>query len=175
MSHSTTANDSSFTVRRQLRAHDVKAVCRIVTENGFFHAFEINIAVELAEESLRRGDASGYHFIFIDDGQGQPVAYACFGEIPCTAGSFDLYWIAVDPAHQRSGLGRRLMTEVEAVVAAQRGRRIYIETSARPLYQPTIRFYQHAGYTLAATLPDFYAPGDAKLIFSKTIAITPSP
>ena len=50
------------------------------------------------------------------------------------------------------------------------GRQIYIETSSQPIYQPTQAFYTRAGYVLEATLKDFYAPGDDKLVFVKRLA-----
>jgi hypothetical protein len=44
-----------------------------------------------------------------------------------------------------------------------------VETSSRPLYEPTRRFYLACGYRLEAQLEDFYAPGDGKVIFLKVL------
>jgi hypothetical protein len=53
---------------------------------------------------------------------------------------------------------------------AQRGaRRIYADTSSRPQYEPTRRFYEACGYRREAFLADFYAPGDGKIIFGKEL------
>ena len=46
---------------------------------------------------------------------------------------------------------------------------MYVETSSRPLYRPTRRFYQARGYAPQAVLPEFYAPGDDKMIYVKTL------
>ncbi len=131
----------------------------------------MDIAVELFDERLARGDASGYRFVIADDRDGRMIGWANFGPISCTLGSFDLYWIVVDPAHQGRGLGRALVREVERRAASDGGRRIYIETSSLPKYDPTRRFYLSCGYTLEATLAEFYAPGDAKQVYAK--ALTP--
>jgi len=155
---------------------DPAAVHGIIASTGFFHDFEVNLAVKLVQERISRGLASEYHFLFADL-ESRPIGYACFGPIPCTQGSFDLYWIAVDAAHQGSGLGRRLMDEAErAMLAGVPGadgrllppaRRVYIETSSQPRYAPTWRFYERCGYTIEARLKDYYAAGDDKLIYVK--------
>ena len=166
------ATDSSAADQVELRDTlcdtDAQGVREIVTSSGFFAPHEIDIAVELVEEHLARGTASGYRFVFADLG-GQPVGYACYGPIGCTVGSFDLYWIAVQAAFRGHGLGRRLLGEVERCVTLAGGRRLYIETSSRPLYEPTRRFYERCGYHSEAYLKDFYSSGDAKVIYVKPI------
>jgi ribosomal protein S18 acetylase RimI-like enzyme len=84
-----------------------------------------------------------------------------------TEGTYDLYWIAVDPAAQGRGLGHALMAQVEAQIRAQGGRLLLIETSSTSPYEPARRLYLSSGFGLEATIRDFYAPGDDLLIFSK--------
>jgi len=172
--------------RSEPRESDVHAVRDIVASTAFFHDFEIDVAVELVQERLARGLASEYHFVFADEASPEraspdagatrprPIAYACFGPIPCTRGSFDLYWIATHAAHQGKGLGRAVFDESirlmraglpDAAGTIHRARRVYIETSSQTKYEPTRRFYERCGCTLEARLPDFYAPGDDKLIY----------
>ena len=98
-----------------------------------------------------------------------PVGYACFGPIGCAPGSYDLYWIAVHQSRRGAGLGRRLAREVERAVAGLGGRRVYAETSGKAQYAPTRDFYLACGYRAEASLPDFYAPGDHKVVFARTI------
>ena len=147
---------------------DPEAVTRIVRATDFFNEEEESIARELAEERLARGLASGYEFLFVERGQ-RAVAYACYGRIGGTRESWDLYWIAVDPAEQGRGLGRELLAQTEARVRAGGGGRLYVETSGRASYAPTRDFYEHMGYALEATLADFYSPGDAKCIYVKAL------
>lgn len=158
--------------RCEVEPGDVEAVRAIVTSTGFFHAEEIEVAVELVEERLARGAASGYHFLFPRAGSeaDPPAGYACFGPVPATRGSFDLYWIAVHAARRRRGLGRRLLAAAEQAIALQGGRRVWVETSSRELYAPTRAFYRSCGYEEAARLEDFYAPGDSKVVFVKRLA-----
>ena len=49
------------------------------------------------------------------------------------------------------------------------GKRIYIETSSRPQYTPTLGFYASRGYELVTVLEDFYRRGDGKAIFLKVL------
>jgi D-alanine-D-alanine ligase len=154
--------------RQKVRRGDVETVRRLVASTGFFSTAEIEVAVELVEERLRRGLASGYYFLFAE-AAGQPVGYACFGPIACTLGSFDFYWIAVTQELRGRNIGRELLSRSEEIIAQMGGSRIYVETSSRPQYQPTRSFYERQGYQVAAVLQDFYAPGDDKVVYLKII------
>jgi D-alanine-D-alanine ligase len=155
--------------REEVRESDVPAIREIVSATGFFTPAEIDVAVELAEERLAKGEASGYHFLFAEDEPGRVLGYACYGPVPATEATYDLYWIAVHPSAQRTGLGMKIMGRAEAAIAAAGGLDVYIETSSRALYGPTQAFYARAGYRLAAEFPDFYAAGDGKLVFVKRL------
>jgi GNAT superfamily N-acetyltransferase len=154
--------------RDEPRGTDLGRVREMVDATGFFNAEEAAVAVELVDDRLARGPASDYRFVFAEEGE-RTVGYACFGPIPLTAASWDLYWIVVDPAAQGRGAGRALLAEAERRVALAGGRRIYVETSSRPGYEPTRRFYERCGYGVAATLEDFYAPGDGKVLYLKVL------
>jgi D-alanine-D-alanine ligase len=154
--------------RHEVRPEDRQAVGRLVRATGFFSEEEIGIAVELVEERLANGTASGYFFLLADEGN-RLIGYACFGPIPGSVHSFDLYWLAVDPGEQGRGVGRTLMAAAEQIMAGWGARRIYADTSSRPQYEPTRAFYLACGYLEEAFLNDFYAPGDGKVIFVKTI------
>ena len=159
-------------LRDEVRAADISAIARLAGATGFFTAEEVAVAAELAEECLREGPASGYHFLFAEDATSGLLGYACFGPTPCTRSSFDLYWIIVDPRQQGRGVGKRLIQATEARIPILGGTRVYIETSSRDLYHPTRRFYERCGYALEAVLKDFYAPRDDKLIYYKTLHAT---
>jgi ribosomal protein S18 acetylase RimI-like enzyme len=162
--------------RTSVQESDVGAVAALVADTGFFSAPEVDVARELVEETLSRGTASGYQFVFVDDpaNRGALLAYTCFGPIPATASSFDLYWIAVAPGEQGRGLGARLMRESERIVTDMLGTKIFIDTSGREQYTATRAFYERMGYEVVARITDFYAPGDDKVIYGKTLAIQAS-
>ena len=155
-------------MRTEVRQSDAAAVRDIVASTGFFSPAEIEIAVELIEDRIAKLERSDYHFIFAEAG-GRAIGYACYGEIAGTVGSYDLYWIAVHHDHRGRGFGKSLMEQSEILMAARGGRRVYVETSSRAQYEPTRQFYLKCGYAIDATLADFYAPGDGKVIFVKAL------
>ena len=147
---------------------DVPALRRLVAAANVFYRQERAVALELLEARLAHGPKSGYSFFFAERG-GEMLGYAAWGQAPLTKRSFDLYWIVVAPAAQGRGLGQALLERVERAIAARGGGNLYIETSSRKGYARTRRFYKSAGYPLVATLRDFYAPRDHKLMFCKVI------
>lgn len=161
-------NIPRVTYRQQIKPTDLDAIVRIVQSSTFFSAAEIDLAHELAKEKLSDGDESSYQFLFGEDGD-FVWGYTCFGLIPATAGSYDLYWIAVDNHLRARGLGKPLLKKTEDIIRDLGGRHIYVETSSRPQYQSTQLFYEKCGYIREAFLKDFYTEGDSKVIYSKII------
>ncbi|MBS7646206.1 GNAT family N-acetyltransferase [Candidatus Bathyarchaeota archaeon] len=98
---------------------------------------------------------------------GRVAGYLCFGPTPLTDGVFDIYWIAVDPEFQGRGIGRRLISHIEEYARRRGGRKIMVETSSRREYGPARSLYEGMGYREMARIPDFYSPGDAKIIYEK--------
>jgi ribosomal protein S18 acetylase RimI-like enzyme len=155
--------------RLDVRLGDIETVRNIVSATGYFSPSEIDVAVELVQDNLVKGAAeSGYFFIFAEHG-GRTIAYLCYGLIPCTISSYNLYWIAVHPEFQGRGLGKALMREAERLIAAAGGTRVYIDTSYKAQYEDTRAFYLSLGYELDALLKDFYSPGDDKVIYRKLL------
>ena len=158
---------------RPLVAGDREAVRRVLESAGNFAADEIAVALELVDEWLEDGEASGYLTFVLEESEGgaPPVVrgYVCVGPTPMTRGTYDLYWIAVDRASQGRGYGRTLLAFAEDEVARRGGRLLLIETSSQDTYGATVRFYERAGYALEARLRDYYKPGDDKLIFVKRL------
>ncbi len=159
--------------RTNVSPGDPEAIRRLVEATGFFNAEEIVIAGDLAEEHLAKGEASGYLFMFAVDRSNDRVdrlaGYACFGPTPGTADSYDLYWIAVDPARQGKGLGGAILRRAEAVMGSRGARGVYVETSSREQYGPTRGFYAKHGYVLRARLEGFYQDCDDKMIYVKRL------
>lgn len=163
-----------LTFRQEAAPEDVARVGRLVEITGFFNAGEVEVARELVEERLHKGDASGYFFLFAEH-YGRLVGYACYGPIPCTQSSYDLYWIAVHPDFQGRGLGRQLLRMAERRIQEAEGERIYVDTSQRAQYASTRTFYERCGYRQESVLSDFYAPGDGKVVYCKPVRSTNNP
>jgi D-alanine-D-alanine ligase len=159
---------SPVAFRCDARPDDAHRIREIVASTGVFSPVETDVAVELLVERLEKGPSSGYHFIFAER-NGRTLGYACYGPIPLTAASYDLYWIAVDKNCQGQKIGQLLLAKSEELISAAGGRQVYIETSNRTQYAPTRKFYLRSGYRQEALLEDFYAPADDKVIYVKSI------
>ena len=94
---------------------------------------------------------------------------ACWGPTPGTEGTHDLYWIVVDPERQGAGIGGALLAHVEEILSAVGDRLLVAETSGRADYALTRGFYQKHGFTRAATIPGYYAPGDDLVVYTKDL------
>ena len=154
--------------RQQILPSDPDAISRIVQSSGYFSTEEISLARELAEEKLAHGNDCSYQFLLAED-KDSVLGYTCYGLIPATCGSYDLYWIAVDQEYRSQGFGKVLMKETEHIISDIGGRLIYVETSSREQYKPTHSFYESCGYRQEALLKEFYAVGDSKIIYVKTL------
>jgi ribosomal protein S18 acetylase RimI-like enzyme len=157
--------------RSVVQKSDAEAVRALVADTGFFSDEEVLVAVELVDETLARGKASGYEFLFVDqpDRPGRLLGYTCYGLIPATESSFDLYWIAVSPQSQGQGLGAKLMRESERLARESGATQMYADTSASKQYIPTRAFYERMGYEKVAVLKNFFAPGDDKVIYARQL------
>lgn len=167
------ANSMNIQLRSNAIPSDSESVKRIVTASQFFSAAEVSIAVELVEEWLLKGADAGYEFLIAETIPAEPTTvsqafagYICYGEIPCTIGSYDIYWIEVAPEYQRSGIGRLLMQAAERDIQKRGGRRLYVDTSGKSQYASTREFYIRCGFTIACEMPDFYDVGDSKVVLS---------
>ena len=139
---------------------------QITAATGVFGPAEVATAVELLDASVAGDD--DYRFVGAYDGE-ELIGYACWGPTPGTRGTADLYWIVVDPASHRTGVGTTLLGAVEAELATGAYRLVVVETSARADYAPTRAFYLRRGFHEAATIPDYYAPGDDLKIYLKDL------
>jgi len=156
-------------VIRPLTPSDRNAVSLLLQATGVFSREEHRVAMELVDEILQKGAASGYRGFGFYGTDRTLFGYICFGPVPMTAHSFDLYWIAVDPGTARRGIGSKLLAFMEASITDQGGGTVYIETSSTAPYEAARALYRKHGYSLAAVLKDFYRDKDNKLVFRKEI------
>jgi len=157
------------TITKGISVDDRKDVEKILRSTDFFYEFEVQITLGIFDETIEKGEeGSGYYWMKITDNNGL-VAFANYGKNPSSVHSWDLYWLAVDNNSRNKKLGSALIKAVEDDVRKQGGKILWIETAGRPLYAPTESFYRSKGYTLAASLKDFYSMGDPKQIYSKVL------
>ncbi|HUQ14589.1 MAG TPA: GNAT family N-acetyltransferase [Gemmatimonadales bacterium] len=155
---------------RHLTAADRDRIEEITRAVRVFRDDEVPVALEVFDAAVADvgADAVRPYVAMGAEMDGRLVGWICWGPTPCTLGTFDLYWMAVDPAVHSGGIGTALVQEMEGRLAGS-ARLIVVETAGRPDYRPTCAFYEARGYRRAAVIPDFYAPGDDQVVYVKTL------
>ena len=151
-----------------MSAGDKPALMRILRHTPEFKPYEVAVAEEVIDGYLQDPKGTGY-FALTAESDGKVAGYVCYGQTPCTAGTWDIYWIAVSGESRGQGIGSALTKAAEADIKKAQGRLIMIETSSQPIYENTRRFYLGQKYEQVARIPDFYAPGDDLLIMQKRL------
>ena len=153
---------------RPTTADDVPVLIELARETGVFKSREIDTLREVLDAYLAKPGGDGY-FCATCEQDGRVLGFTIYGPNPMTDRTWDLYWIAVTRPAQGVGIGTELLRFVEDDIRSRGGRLLLIETSSLPHYGPTRRFYLKHGYEQAATVADFYADGDALVIFRKRL------
>ena len=157
------------------RPADRDRIAAILRATGVFTSAEVDVALELFDETFGASPADpDYSFLGAFTPDDELVGYACFGPTPGTDRTYDLYWIAVHPVAHGAGIGTTLLTDVERRLQGQYARMLVVETSSRSDYAPTLGFYARRGFTEAARVREFYAPGDDRIILTKRLQHSPA-
>ena len=147
---------------------DKPSILEILRNTPEFKPLEVFVAEELIDSYLDQGTVSGYYLLTAEENS-QVAGYICYGDTPLTEGTWDIYWIAVSHKLQGRGIGRTLMSAAEEAIKRAHGRFILIETSSTTEYEKTRRFYHGIGCSVICRIPDFYVPGDDKIVFEKRL------
>ena len=159
----------SMLTLRALRAADRPFLGRLLRDAGNFSEAEIAVAEEVIDAGLRPGQTD-YEYVVAEE-EGAILGYACWGKASMSDGTWDLYWIAIDPRSQGRGIGRQLVEHCEQAVRKARGRSLLVETSSRAGYEGTLAFYRALNYEVLARFRDFYIAGDDKIVFGKYFSL----
>jgi ribosomal protein S18 acetylase RimI-like enzyme len=134
-----------------------------------FTSAEIDVAMELMDIVLKDRVQKDYQIECMVNDQDLAIGYICYGPTPMAQGTFDLYWIAVDPDCQEQGAGSRLLSFLEEVVKARGGRMILADTSSIPHFEKTQRFYLKNKFQEVAKILDYYHPGNDRITFCRRL------
>ena len=151
-----------------MTSQDKPAIIQILRDVPEFKPAEVDIAEEVLDSYIQEPIRSGYQ-IFVAEVGSSIAGYICYGSTPLTEGTWDIYWLAVNPKQQGQGIGKALLGFAEDKIKETKGRLVLIETSSKPEYEATRRFHRSQGYELVCRITDFYAPGDDKLFFQKRL------
>ena len=156
---------------RGLAPTDRPAVAALLASIDAFSEEERAVALELVDHRLADPASDDYRFLlgFLAAAPERLAGYLCYGRTPMTSSTYDLYWIGTSPERTRTGVARDLVARMEAEIAREGGGLVRAETSSREGHGAAVRFYDAVGFTRTATLPDFYAPGDDLIVFTRRL------
>jgi ribosomal protein S18 acetylase RimI-like enzyme len=147
---------------------DQAPILDILKRTDYFTEAEVEIADELLNSYFDQSLDSGYwtYTAFTD----RVAGYVCYGPTPMTEGTYDIYWIAVDPEQQGKKIGTELLSFAESDIAKHKGRLITVSTSSQEKYGSTRSFYLKRGYHEGCRIKDYYRPGDDLVVYVKQIS-----
>lgn len=154
---------------RNLINTDREKIYNILVDTKNFYEDEIKIAMELIDVYIDNEEQKDYE-IFVDENDENVLnGYVCIGPRPLTVGTYDLYWIAVNPNVQSRGIGSKLISHIENYLKEKAVRLILIETSGKLSYEKERKFYEKNLYDKFVEIKDFYNVGDSLVIYGKYI------
>ena len=152
---------------RPTKPTDIDQLVDMTASTGFFKPHEVVALREVLDDYFLAESQTDHVCVTYDDGT--PRGFAYFAPEPLAIDTWILWWIVVNPASQRHGIGKKLMQHFENEVRQRHGRVAFIDTSSLPAYESTRQFYLRLGYEQEAVLRDFFSPGDSKVIFRKPL------
>ena len=158
---------------RGLLLEDRGPIAQILRDSGVFRPDEVGVGLELLDESLTPKPDTDYRWV-IAEGASGVLGFACYGPVPLTDATYDLYWIAVALPMRGTGLASRLESAAATDATARGARWLIAETSTTTPFEPARRFYLRNGYRPLGEVPDFYRPGDGRLTFGKRLDRIPA-
>jgi ribosomal protein S18 acetylase RimI-like enzyme len=152
-------------VVRPARLEDRAAVREIAVESGLFGDDDVALVLDSFDADDHLSESSLWR-VAEDHHQLQGVVYC----VPEAAGDqvWNVLFLAVRPRAQRRGIASLLLDEIEtALFGTSRARLLLVETSTAPSQEAARRFYRRHGFTQVAEIPDYYAEGDSKVVFTR--------
>lgn len=115
---------------RPLQEADIPAAAAIVGRN-YSHEFEISSAAELREMF---GTAVIKPSYIVSEEDGRILGFAGFMQSWMDYNLYNVFWVNVDPDHQRKGIGKQLVRHVIDEIRKRDGSRLILLTTDSPTY-----------------------------------------
>ncbi len=151
---------------RPTTAPDRDSILSLVEASGQFDSDGLAHVLSTLDAHLA-GQGDGIWFT-ADDGEPIGVAY-CAPEA-VTSGTWNLLMLWTRQDRHGQGHGTALVRQVEDAVRGRKARLLIVETSGLPAFATARSFYAKCGFTLEATIKNFFADGDHKVVFTKSLA-----
>lgn len=160
--HTPDVSRAEFVMIRPARETDHEALIGLAVACGLFEPAQ----TELLAELLRCPGSSDIWFT--DELAGVPVGVSYLAPEKMTHGTWNLYWVAIHPAHQKQGRGRALLGYVETWLRERNQRLLIVETAGTEEFEYVRKFYRENGFEMEGRIRDFYDAGVDKIVFRKS-------
>lgn len=148
---------------RATRSDDIASLQEVLNQTGLFPS---DMLPELLAPFLAEATTTVWLTAQIGS---DPVGF-CFAEPEDMADrTWNMRALGVRPDHQGRGLGSRLVGACEDMLRIRGQRLLIVDTSGGPSFAPARTFYTANGFEEEARLRDFWAPGDDKVTFRKSL------
>ena len=143
----------------------------LAESTGIFAPDEAEALLGGVLEELHAGRLEDGHqaHVWASTDTGPAKGWVYFAPTEHSDGVWNLWWIGVAGDSQRQGIGDGLLNFVEEKVKSAGGRLLLIETSSLAAFDSVRQFYVKRGYMECGRVPDYYAAGEAKMIYCKSI------
>lgn len=155
--------------RNFITSKDYEDVYELLEETGFFYEKEINHCLNMMEETIEYGNENEDYRWIIVESHNKLVGLACFSKHTISENSWELHWIAVQHNMKNKNIGSTMINDLENVAKTNKAGSMWIQSSGRKKYKPTINFFISKGYKQVASLKNFYGNDDPKLFFYKKL------
>ncbi len=147
---------------------DSEALLAIVKESGQFDENGLSHVEETLSNYLT-GESDDLWFTSDD---GEPVGVAYCAPEPVTDGTWNLLMLWTRSDRNGQGHGSALVSHVEQVLTERDARLLIVETSGLPDFKSARAFYSKCGFTQEARIKNFFAAGDDKIVYTKSLRET---
>jgi len=153
---------------REMTESDLDAVLEVIARHDEDDAEAAGAYFEEIYEEEDE-DLADRHFVSLND-DGSVVGVGGVMEDDEEGwGIWWLGWFYVDPDHQHRGIGEALLERSLAWARERDGRKVYVDVSALPEYEPARRFYAKHGFAEEGRLKDYYAPGEDCVLMGRAL------
>ena len=150
---------------RAPRASDIPKLKAILEQTELFPS-------EMLEEMIQPflHDSSCTDIWQVYEHIGEPIALLYCVKEKLTEGTWNVLALGVATKHQGQGVGELMMSNVEQTLRHQNQTSLIVDTSSLPEYDRSRKFYERIGFHKEAVIRDFWAKGDHKITFWKSLS-----
>lgn len=149
---------------RPTKRGDIAALQAVLDDTELFPS---EILPDMISEFLSGDESSSIWLTCEQDGHAVGFCYAVPEDL--SEGAWNMRAIAVASAHQGGGSGSAIVASLEANLKRRGQRIVIVDTSGTDAFTQTREFYRKNGYVEEARIRDFWAAGDDKIVFWKSL------